>query len=49
MTEIIVFLITFTAAMLAVCMIVIAAAFVMYAKTYEKRKELDKMLKEGKL
>lgn len=37
MTEVIVFLITFTAAVLAIGVIAVSAAFVMYTKNYESK------------
>lgn len=46
MTEVIVFLITFTAAALAVGMIVVAAAFVMFTKNYQPKEKPDKEVKK---
>lgn len=46
MTEVIVFLITFTAAALAVGMIAIAAAFVMFTKNYESKRRPENLSKK---
>lgn len=46
MTEVIVFLITFTAAALAVGMIAVAAAFVMFTKNYQPKEKPNKMLEK---
>lgn len=42
MAEVIVFLITFTAAALAIAMIAVAGAFVMFTKRYEPKEKPDK-------
>lgn len=46
MTEVIVFLITFTAAALAIAVIALAAVFVMTTKNYQVKNNPKTMLKE---